>query len=185
MSDEPFRPEPIRFPPGIAGKRRKPWLRRRAILRRTLREIVDLVPAHLPEVVDLWVASWARTMPEIDFEARRPWLVDRLAELGAAGVRRRVAFSETGEAMGFVTLDPATGWLDQIAVGPDFWGAGVAEALLADARLLAPGRIGLDVNADNARAVAFYRKQGFEKVGEGRNPRSGLPTLVLEWRRPT
>ncbi|NLH82777.1 MAG: GNAT family N-acetyltransferase [Phyllobacteriaceae bacterium] len=184
MRDSLPRP-PVRFPPGIAGKRRKPWLRRQAILRRTLREIVDLAPAHLPEVVDLWVASWARTMPEIDFEARRPWLVGRLAELAAADVRRRVAFSETGEAMGFVTLDPANGWLDQIAVGPDFWGCGVAERLLDDARAIAPGRIGLDVNADNSRAVAFYEKQGFVKVGTGANPRSGLPTLILEWRRPT
>lgn len=175
------RPE-ILFPPGIAGKRRKPWLRKRAALARTLREIVDLAPAHLPEVVDLWVASWAKARPDIDFEARRPWLVDRLAEHGANGVRIRVAFSETGDAMGFVTLDPATGWLDQIAVHPDVWGAGIAEALLDEARRLAPGRIGLDVNADNDRAVAFYRRQGFVTVGEGENPRSGLPTLILEWR---
>ncbi len=183
MSDAPTRPEPVRFPAGVAGKRRKPWLRRQAILRRTLRDVVDFEPAHLAEMADLWIASWARAMPEIDFEARRPWLIGRLAELRDGGVRVRVAFSATGEAMGFVTIDPVTGWLDQIVVGPNFWGGGVAERLLADARAISPGRIGLDVNADNPRAVAFYEKQGFVKVGEGANPRSGLPTLVLEWRR--
>lgn len=173
------------FPPGIAGKRRKPWLRRRAILRRTLAGVVPFVAAHAPEVVDLWVASWARTMPDIDFEARRPWIADRLLEAEAKGVAVRLATTATGEIAGFVMIDPATGWLDQIAVHPDWWGAGVAEALLAEARRLSPARIGLDVNADNPRAVAFYEKQGFARVGVGENPRSGLPTLVLEWRPAT
>lgn len=173
---------PTAFPPGIAGKRRKPWLRRRAVLRRTLAGVFPYDPAHLPEIVDLWVASWAKTMPEIDFEARRPWLIGRIGEALAAGTAVRVAFVATGEIAGFVLIDPATGWLDQIAVHPDWWGVGIAEALLDAARRVSPERIGLDVNADNPRAVAFYEKQGFARVGEGKNPRSGLPTLVLEWR---
>lgn len=175
-------PPPIHYPPGIAGKRRKPWLKKHHRLRRALRAVLDFVPAHGAEVVDLWVASWARTMPEIDFEARRSWIADRIDDARARGVAVRVAFAETGEATGFVMIDPATGWLDQIAVHPGWWGCGMAEALLADARRISPARIGLDVNADNPRAVAFYQKQGFTIVGHGANPRSGLPTLVLEWR---
>lgn len=177
------RPE-IAYPPGVAGKRRKPWLRRRAALRRTLRAVLDFESGHLAEVVDLWVASWARTLPAIDFEARRPWLVDKLTELAATGTRIRVAVVETGEIAGFVTIDPGNGWLDQIAVHPDWWGAGIAEALLADARRLSPERVALDVNVDNPRAVAFYERQGFVTVGEGVNPRSGLATLKLEWHPP-
>jgi putative acetyltransferase len=174
-------PPPIRNP-RATGKRRKPWLRRRALLARTLRGIVDLDAWHLGPVTDLWVASWAKTMPSIDFEARRPWFVDHLLEGRARGVRIRCAHVETGDVAGFVMIDPATGWLDQIAVHPDGWGAGIAEALLADARRVSPARIGLDVNADNPRAVAFYLKKGFVQVGEGTNQRSGLATLVLEWR---
>ncbi len=151
-------------------------------LARTLREVLPYVAAYLPEIVDLWVASWTKTMPEIDFEARRGWLVDRIAEHVGNGVHVAVAISATGDVRGFVTIDPRTGWLDQIAVHPSVWGAGFAEALLAEARRVSPARVGLDVNADNARAVAFYEKQGFARVGEGRNPRSGLPTLVMEWR---
>ncbi len=79
-------------------------------------------------------------------------------------------------------IDPATGWLDQIAVHPDQWGAGIAEALIGAAQRLSPTRVGLDVNADNPRAVAFYRRLGFVETGRGANPRSGLPTLMLEWR---
>ena len=176
-------PEPMRLPPGVAGKRVKPWLRKRAAMARTLREILPFSDAFLPEMADLWVATWTATMPEIDFEARRGWLVDHLAEALDRGEAIRVAVVETGEVAGFVLIDPATGWLDQIAVGPEQRGAGIAEALLAAAREISPERVGLDVNADNIRAVAFYRAQGFEEVGQGVNPRSGLPILKLEWRR--
>jgi putative acetyltransferase len=175
--------EPERLPPGIAGKRVKPWRFKRALLARTLRAVLPWDDAFLPEIADLWVASWAKTMPTIDFEARRPWLLDHLAKALDAGQAIRVAVVETGDVVGFVLIDPATGWLDQIAVAPAQWGAGIAEALLRAAREISPERIGLDVNADNPRAVAFYGRQGFAEVGRGENPRSGLPTLKLEWRR--
>lgn len=175
--------EPERLPPGVAGKRVKPWRAKRARLARTLREVIAYDDAFLPEMADLWVATWAATLPEIDFEARRGWLVEHLAAALDAGQAIRVAIVETGDVVGFVLIDPATGWLDQIAVGPDLRGAGIAEALLAAARELSPERIGLDVNADNPRAVAFYLRQGFVEVGRGSNPRSGLPILKLEWRR--
>ncbi len=179
----PSEPEPLRLPPGIAGKRVKPWLAKRRLMARTLRGVRDFDDAFLPEMADLWVATWTATMPSIDFEARRDWLVDHLTAALARGEEIRVAVVETGEVAGFVLIDPATGWLDQIAVGPQQRGCGLAEALLAEARRISPDRIGLDVNADNARAVAFYRNQGFEVVAEGCNPRSGLPILKLEWRR--
>lgn len=178
-------PEPIpeRLPPGIAGKRVKPWREKRAILARTLRAVLPFHDAWWPEIADLWVASWARTMPQIDFEARRPWLLDHLAKALEAGQAIRVAVVETGDVAGFVLIDPATGWLDQIAVAPAQWGSGIAEALLRAAREISPDGIGLDVNADNPRALAFYARHGFVEVGRGENPRSGLPTLKLEWRR--
>jgi putative acetyltransferase len=133
-------------------------------------------------MADLWVASWAKTMPEIDFEARRPWLCGHLADALDAGQAIRVAVVETGEVVGFVLIDPTTGYLDQIVVHPDQWGAGIAEALLDAARELSPERIELDVNAENPRAVGFYARQGFVEIGRGENPRSGRPTLKLEWR---
>ena len=178
----PSEPEPERLPPGVAGKRIKPWLRRRAAMRRSLRAVLPYDDAFLPELADLWVASWAATLPSIDFEARRPWLLDHLAGALDGAHAIRVAIVETGDVVGFVMIDPATGWLDQIAVHPDQWGCGIAEALIREARRLSPARVALDVNVDNPRAVAFYEKQGFVRVGEGVNPRSGLATLELEWR---
>jgi putative acetyltransferase len=152
--------------------------------RDTLREIAPFDRPHLPEMADLWVESWQRTLPAIDFEARRIWFCDHLAALLDEGASVRLALVETGAIAGFVIVDATTGYLDQIAVGSACWGKGIAEQLLGEARQLSPGRLELDVNQDNPRAVAFYRRNGFVEIAEGVNARSGLKTYKLEWRPP-
>lgn len=150
--------------------------------RLALRGLYPMVPAYLAEVADLWVASWTRTLPAIDFEARRGWFVDHVTAAMARGETVRVAITQTGEIAGMVMIDPGSGYLDQIVVGIDWWGQGVAEALIDAARQVSPARVALTVNQDNPRAVAFYRRLGFRVTGEGANPVSGLKTLDLEWR---
>jgi len=137
--------------------------------------------ADRPAMADLWVASWVRTLPEIDFEARRPWLAAHLDTLAAEGALIRAAERE-GIVAGFVAIHPATGYLDQIAVAPAFWGQGAAEALMAEAKRLSPALVALDVNQENPRAVRFYEKMGLAITGEGENPDSGRRTFRMEWR---
>ena len=132
-------------------------------------------------MLDLWVAAWRAAMPDIDFEARRPWCAGHLEALAAAGVRVAVA-EAAGAVVGFVTVDPRRGHVDQLAVHPRAQGSGVADALIAFAKALAPGGLALDVNADNQRARRFYARHGFRTVATGVNARSGLPTLALRWR---
>ncbi|MFO1136065.1 MAG: N-acetyltransferase [Rhodoblastus sp.] len=139
-------------------------------------------------LVDLWVASWRATFPTIDFDARREWFVSHLGELEARGASLICIFEELGKPgerklVGFVLIDPKTGWLDQIAVKPNSFGAGVGRELLNAAKRAAPGKIRLDVNADNFRALRFYKREGFTRVGAGVNKLSGRETAVLEWRR--
>jgi putative acetyltransferase len=139
-----------------------------------------------PALVDLWVASWKATFADVDFDARREWLVQRLRALEAAGAVTLCLFDGASGAMaGFVTIHPKTGWLDQICIGPDRFGTGAASALLAAARKASPRRIGLDVTADNARAIRFYERQGFREIGEGPRSLSGRATVVMEWRAGT
>ncbi len=134
-------------------------------------------------LLDLWVASWRATYPEIDFDARREWLVQQITTLEANGAATLCLFTaETGALAGFVIIDPASGWLDQICVGPEHIGAGYGEALMRAARALAPGIIRLDVNADNDRAVRFYERGGFRQIGRGANTLSGRSTIMMEWR---
>jgi len=139
-------------------------------------------------LLDLWVASWRATYPTIDFDARRAWFVENLAEREAAGAALICMFEDgarPGERklLGFVLVDPKTGWLDQIAVRPNAFGAGVGRELLNAAKRASPGKIRLDVNADNFRALRFYKREGFVRVGAGVNKLSGRETAVLEWRR--
>ena len=143
--------------------------------------LVGYVAAHLPELTDLWIAAWTKAMPAIDFEARRAWFVDHLCALHARGVRVTCAFDvRNGDMAGFITLDEATGHIDQLAVAPVYWGEGAAMTLLAEAKRAAR-RLHLDVNQDNPRALRFYEREGFRRTAAGVNPLSGLRTWHCEW----
>ncbi len=135
----------------------------------------------LPGLADLWVASWREAMPEIDFSARRPWFCDHLLGLEAAGAVTICALAGVSRLIGFATVDPTTAYLDQIAIAPEAKGGPAAALLLAEARRLSPNGLALDVNQDNARALRFYAREGFQKISEGVNPRSGLKTWRLQW----
>jgi putative acetyltransferase len=135
--------------------------------------------ADAASLAGLWVASWQEAMPGIDFLARKSWFVDRLNELETAGAVTICAFDGSDRLLGFVNFDPATAYLDQIAVAPDAKGSGAARLLLAEARRLSPIGLTLEVNQDNPRALRFYEREGFEKIAEGTNPLSGLKTWRL------
>jgi putative acetyltransferase len=134
-----------------------------------------------PRLADLWVASWREAMPRIDFSARTQWFRQHMLSLEAAGAATICGFDGADRLIGFVTVDPATGYLDQLCVAAEAKGSGAAASLLNEARRIAPKELLLDVNQDNARAVRFYEREGFERVGEGVNPGSGLKTWRLRW----
>ncbi len=137
------------------------------------------IDPDMEALTDLWAESWREAMPDIDFSARKPWLCARLPALEAAGAVTICGFDAGGRLAGFVTVDPATGYLDQIAVGNHAKGLGAAAALLGEARRISSRPVFLDVNQDNQRALRFYAREGFERVGAGINPLSGLKTWRL------
>ena len=145
-------------------------------------EIAPLTQALMPALADLWVAAWTQTMPQIDFEARRPWLKAHLEGLHQQAYVTLCALEAKGALLGFVTLQPRSGELDQIAVAPFAARRGLGRLLLAKARALTPGLITLTVNQDNGPALRFYEREGFVGIGEGVNAMSGLKTLRMEWR---
>jgi putative acetyltransferase len=131
--------------------------------------------------IALWLRAWQAAYPQIDFRLRLDWWRARWRnELVPSA---EVVVAESGDTMvGFVTVDSATFYLDQIVVAPERWGSGIGAALLAEARRLSPAGLDLDVNTDNARAIGFYNKQGFVTSGTGVNPISGRPVLRMSWR---
>lgn len=150
-------------------------------VRREPMSIRDQTGADLEAVLELWVAAWTATMPEIDFERRRDWLARRLNEAQSAGARILVATIENAIA-GFVMIDPTTGYLDQIAVDPARSREGIGTELLRAAKSLSPGGVDLDVNVGNDPAVRFYEKNGFSITGEGVNANSDRPVYRMSWR---
>ena len=131
--------------------------------------------------IELWRRTWQAAYPGIDFAARLDWW--RARWRGELVPSAEIMLAVAGdELVGFVTVDPRTGYLDQIVVAPERWGSDVAAALLAEAKRVSPAGLDLDVNTDNERATRFYTKQGFVVSGPGTNPISGKPLHRMSWR---
>ena len=131
--------------------------------------------------IELWRRSWQVAYPHLDFAARLDWWRERWRN-ELVGTATIVLAEAGGEMVGFVTVDPRTLYLDQIVVAPEAWGSKIGGALLAEAKRLSPRGLDLKVNADNARAIRFYQKEGFVITGDATNPRSGAPIHTMAWR---
>jgi putative acetyltransferase len=136
--------------------------------------------------VALWLRTWQATYPELDFAERLDWWRarwrDELLPIAQVVVAEVVIAEAGGVMIGFVTVDAKTLYLDQIVVAPEHWGSGVGVALVAEAKRISPRGLDLDVNTDNARAIAFYEKCGFAVTGDGKNSISGKPVHRMSWR---
>ncbi len=130
--------------------------------------------------IALWLRTWQAAYPQIDFAARLEWWRRRWRDELVPAARITLA-ERAGRLVGFVTVDPRTLYLDQIVVAPESWGTGTAARLIAQAKLISPCGLELDVNTDNARAIRFYEKCGFRISGAGRNPISGLLVHRMSW----
>jgi putative acetyltransferase len=135
--------------------------------------------------IALWLRTWRAAYPQLDFAARldgwRQRWRSELVPVVEIVIAEHASDRETA-MIGFLTVDPRTGYLDQIVVAPERWGLGVGAALIDEARKLSPSGLDLDVNTDNARAIRFYRKEGFAIRSTGINPTSQRPVYRMSWR---
>ena len=97
------------------------------------------LPRDEDAAIALWLKTWQATYPQFDFAARLDWWRARwTSEIMAAA---KIVIAQTNDAaamIGFVTVDPVSLYLDQLVVAPEFWGAGVGSALIAEAKRLSP-----------------------------------------------
>ncbi len=75
--------------------------------------------------------------------------------------------------------------LHQLYVHPDAQGQGTGTALLMEMESAFPSaaKIRLEVERANTRAIDFYSRRGYQKVGHTSNcgaPQSGITALILE-----
>ena len=129
--------------------------------------------------IALWLKTWQKTYPGIDFAARVTWWRERWRNELVPNAAIIVA-EEAGALAGFVTID-ANAYLDQLVVAPELWGSKLGDVLVDEAKRLSPDSITLLVNEDNARAIRFYERNGFVHAGKDVNPTSGRPVLKMQW----
>ncbi len=128
--------------------------------------------ADFPALLDLWAASWAEVYA--DFQADRVWFEGHVRAERTKGAVCRLA--EDDGLAGFLLIFPASGYIEHICVAAARKGQGIGLALLEEASRLSPSGLELTVRAANARAIRFYEREGFVRVGESASPFSGLPT---------
>ena len=130
--------------------------------------------------IALWLRTWQLAYPSIDFAARVTWWRERRRNELVPNADIIVA-EQAKTQIGFVTID-RQGYLDQLVVSPDHWGSPLATALVDEAKRLSPGGVALKVNADNYRAIRFYKRNGFAHDGEDVNPASKRLILKMAWK---
>src|SRR4051794_29943441 len=133
--------------------------------------------------IDQAAVIWARAAAQRD---HKPLPKDGTQSL--AGVQRRLALagsrlvlgSVAGERAGFTLCAPHDDSLEiyYVAVSPEFWGYGIARAMLADVDRYATNAgisdIQLWVIAENSRATGLYFSCGYQRTGqELTDPASG------------
>ncbi len=124
--------------------------------------------SELPALAQLWYDGW-----QVAHAAHVPASLTAIRTLESFAVRLLDHFNdirvigEIGTPLGFcITKGPE---IYQIYVAPAAKGTGVAAILITDG-LKRIGKAGheiakLDVNAENARAIAFYEKMGWQQKG--------------------
>ena len=85
----------------------------------------DYAAADEDAAIELWRRTWQQAYPDIDFAARVDWWRERWRKELVPQAKIVVAEMD-GVLEGFVTVDPKSGYLDQIVVAPEFWGSNVA-----------------------------------------------------------
>ncbi len=110
----------------------------------------------------------------------RPWGADEFRGLKQSGCE--IVASENGFIVWRTVVDEAE--IITIGVHPDARGAGIAIAMLGimenEAKKAGAKKIFLEVSAENAPAIALYKKQGF--IENGRRPKyyDGIDAILME-----
>lgn len=127
-------------------------------------QIVPMDRSHLPQIAAL---------ERVCFSS--PWSEDLLAQmLYKETASYLVAQGEDGTVLGYAGLDVVLdeGYIDNIAVQPEYRRQGIASALLDTFEHFGKAHLAfltLEVRASNTSAIALYQKHGFSQAGLRKN----------------
>nr|WP_312476684.1 acetyltransferase [Achromobacter ruhlandii] len=117
-------------------------------------------PADGERVVDIWRRAVDATHDFLSPQDRHDIEAEVVGFLPAATLD--LAVDANDRALAFMLLDG--GHMEALFVDPAARGTGVGRALVEDALRRYPG-LSTDVNEQNAQAIGFYERLGFERTG--------------------
>jgi predicted RNase H-like nuclease len=129
-------------------------------------------------------AGWTGASDDVIDEITAPELIR--ARLGGPDRRMFIARDE-GHVVGFAAtrrLDPDTTELAGITLLESRTGEGIGSRLLEAAVASIDGAVLVRTETDNARAIAFYERQGFTRTGIVQETVEGIEVEVVELLRP-
>lgn len=95
------------------------------------------------------------------------------------GERLFVCEDEHGVIAGFAAIWEPDDFIHMLYLLPDFQGRGAGKALLAGLPDWPERRYRLKCLVKNMRAMAFYRRRGFEIIGDGASPEGDYKEMRL------
>ena len=133
------------------------------------------VPEDADRLVDIW---WHSAQATHHFLSRRELeaLLPEVRALRLETLQTWVLCSPGSGAIGFLVMEGRS--VEGLFIAPEWRRRGGGRRLMSQARLLAD-RLTVEVNEQNADALAFYRAQGLEIVHRSPTDRSGRPYPLL------
>jgi ribosomal protein S18 acetylase RimI-like enzyme len=139
-------------------------------------------PADHDRLAKIWLESWYSTGLRSLFDPGPDMLRTRIPEEIAKGWKLYAA-EKAGEIVAMLALQPRSLYLDQLWVAPAHQGRGIGRRLLDFTRKQFPDEIWLRCVVENARAWAWYEREGFRFEGEETVPPSNLRMRRYRWTR--
>ncbi|HEY4274777.1 MAG TPA: GNAT family N-acetyltransferase [Rhizomicrobium sp.] len=139
-------------------------------------------PGDYDELAQIWLESWYSTDLKSLFDPGLEMLRKRIPEEIAKGWDLYAA-EEDGELVALLALNPSDFYLDQLWVAPSHQGRGIGRKLLDFTRAKFPDEIWLRCVVENARAWAWYEREGFQFEGEENVPPSNMRMRRYRWTR--
>lgn len=149
--------------------------------------IIELEEAHYPRLLEIWrdaVKATHHFLPEEYFawlEGVVPGYFTTVRLFGVYAPGGNGAENATPEQLAAfmgLTQNHEALHVEMLFADPRFHRRGLGKALLDLAKGMHP-RVLLDVNEQNAGALAFYQKQGFKVTGRSELDSSGKPFPLL------
>lgn len=140
-------------------------------------------PGDVPVLLAVWRAAVCATHDFLEPAAIQALLPEVDAYLRAPGHPMWVLCDPgvSGAAVGFLGLDGAT--VASLFIAPTHLRRGGGRALMAHARRRAGQVLSVAVNAQNGRALAFYRAMGFVETGRSALDDQGRPYPLVHLRQ--